>query len=387
MDLEEKDEHRLVRETVRRLADEVIAPRASELDRTGEYPAEAMAQLAELGLMGIPFPEEYGGSGMDSQAYAIAIEEVARGCGSTALTLSAHTSLGTNPIFIAGTEEQKRRFVPPLASGKVLGAFGLTEPTAGSDAGATRTVARRDGGNYVLNGKKVYMTNAGHAGTAIITARTSDEPGTHGITAFIVETATPGFRLGTRENKLGLRASDTWEVLLEDCRVPVENRLGGEGEGFKVFMKTLDGGRIGIGALALGLARAAHERALHYARERKTFGKPIAEHQAIAFKLADMAVRIQTSRHLIYHAAALKDAGKPFGKEAAMAKLHASEAAVQVCYDAIQVLGGYGYLHEYEVERLYRDAKLCEIGEGTSEIQRMVISRAILREAEARDPG
>lgn len=331
-----------------------------------------------MGLTGIPFPAECGGAGMDNLSYILTVEELARACGSTALTLAAHVSLGTYPIFAFGTDEQREKYVPPLATGEVLGSFGLTEPNAGSDAGGTEATAVRKNGHYLLNGTKVFITNANIGDTFIVTARTSKGEGSRGISAFIVEKAFPGFRCGQKLEKLGTRGSDWSELIFEDCEIPAENLVGGEGEGFKVFMKTLEGGRISIGAMALGLAQGAYERAMKYSKERTTFGKPIAEHQAIRFKLADMAVQITASRHLVYEAARLKDAGLPYGTQAAMAKLHASETAMKVCFDAIQVLGGYGYSAEYEVERYWRDAKLTTIGEGTSEIQRLIIARDIL---------
>ncbi len=373
------EEQSLLRETVRRFAEEEVAPRAMEMDRTATFDMSLWEQMKELGLTGVPISEEYGGAGMDGLSYILTVEELARVCGSTALTLAAHVSLGTYPIFAWGSDDQRRRFVPELASGEKLGSFGLTEPNAGSDSGGTQSRAVRKGDKYVLNGTKVFITNANIGHTFIVTAKTSDEPGSRGISAFIVEKHYPGFRLGQKLDKLGTRGSDWAELIFEDCEIPVENLVGEEGEGFKLFMKTLDGGRISIGAMALGLAQGAYERALKYAQERETFGKPIAEHQAIGFKLADMAVEIAAARHLVYHAARLKDAGRPFGSEAAMAKLFASEVAMRVTSNAIQVHGGYGYSTEYEVERFWRDAKLCTIGEGTSEIQRLVISRNLTR--------
>ncbi|MBK6941391.1 MAG: acyl-CoA dehydrogenase [Planctomycetes bacterium] len=377
--LDLSEEQTLLRDTVRRFAEEEVAPRAMTMDKTSTFDMSLWAQMRELGLTGVPIPAELGGAGMDTMSYILTIEELARVCGSTALTLAAHVSLCTYPIFAFGSDEQRRKYVPDLASGKKLGSFGLTEPNAGSDSGGTQTTAVRKGDRYVLNGTKIFITNANIGETFIATAKTSDEPGGRGISAFIVEKAYKGFRLGQKLEKLGTRGSDWAELIFEDCEVPVENRVGAEGEGFKTFMKTLDGGRISIGAMALGLAQGAYERAKKYAKERVTFGKRIADHQAIAFKLADMAVGIQCARHLVYHSARLKDAGRPFGFESAMAKLHASEVAMKVTYDAIQVLGGYGYSTEYEVERFWRDAKLCTIGEGTSEVQRLVISRQILK--------
>ena len=376
------DEQKAIRDTVREFAREEVAPLAMDIDHTARFPMEHVTKMAELGLMGIPYPEEWGGAGFDTLAYVIAVEELAKVCGSTSITLAAHTSLGTNPIYAMGTPEQKKRFLPGLCSGKTIGAFGLTEPTAGSDAGATKTTARLEGGKWIVNGRKVYCTNGTHAGTIVFTAVTEPGMGVNGISAFVAEKGTPGLKMGTLEKKLGLKASDTREVLFEEMALPQENLLGGKrGEGFKEFMRTLTGGRISIGAMALGLAEGAYERSVAYAKERKAFGKPIAEHQAIAFKLADMATQIAAAKHLVYYAATLKDKGLPFTQAASMAKLFASEIAMKVTDDAIQIHGGYGYSREYEVERMYRDVKLCEIGEGTSEIQRLVISREIIKSA------
>jgi butyryl-CoA dehydrogenase len=379
-----QDHHRMIRDTVRGFARDVVAPRAKEIDKSCEFPQDALRQMAELGLLGVPFPEEYGGAGMDNLAQAIVIEELARECGSTALTVAAHVSLGTFPIYAFGTEEQKRRWVPKLASGQVLGAFGLTEPGAGSDAQGITTTAVRDGDHFVVHGAKMYCTNGGYAGTIVFTAVTGRKgTGRPEITAFVVEAGTPGLVVGKQEKKLGMRASDTRMIHFEDCRVPLANVLGGEaqvGVGFSNFMKTLEGGRIGIGALGVGCAAGALARALPYAQERQAFGKPIAEQQGVGFKLADMATWIEAARHLVYHAAMLKDAGQPYAREASMAKLFGSEIGTRAADEAIQVLGGYGFTRDYEVERLYRDAKLCEIGEGTSEIQRLIISRSLLKD-------
>jgi alkylation response protein AidB-like acyl-CoA dehydrogenase len=370
----------MLRDTVRRFAEERVLPGELERDKAARFHSELVAEMAEMGLLGIPVPEEYGGAGMGVMCYALTVEEIAKVSGSLALTLAAHTSLGTMMIVDFGTEEQKREFVPPLAAGKHLGAFGLTEPQAGSDSGATKTTAKRDGDHYVLSGQKSWITNAGYAGSFVVTARTSPGKGADGISAFIVRRDMPGFAVGEPEKKLGLHSSDSRPLFFDGCRVPVAQRLGPEGEGFKYFMKTLDRGRIIIGAMALGLAEGALERSLRYAKERKTFGKEIAAHQAIAFKLADMATQIEAARHLIHTAARRKDAGLPFTREAAMAKLFASEMAMRVTSDAIQIHGGYGYTREYHVERMYRDAKLCTIGEGTSEIQRIVISRSLIQD-------
>ena len=370
----------MLRDTVRRFAQERVLPGELERDKACRFHSELVAELAEMGFLGIPVPEEYGGAGMSTMCYALTVEEIAKVSGSLALTMAAHTSLGTMMIVDFGTEEQKREFVTPLAAGKYLGAFGLTEPQAGSDSGATKTSAKRDGDHYVLSGQKSWITNAGYAGSFVVTARTSEGRGAEGISAFIVRRDVPGFAIGQPEKKLGLHSSDSRPLFFDGCRVPAAQRLGPEGDGFKYFMKTLDRGRIIIGAMALGLAEGAFERSLKYAQERKTFGKEIASHQAIAFKLADMATQIEAARHLIHTAARRKDAGLPFTREAAMAKLFASEMAMRVTSDAIQIHGGYGYTREYHVERMFRDAKLCTIGEGTSEIQRLVISRSLVQD-------
>jgi alkylation response protein AidB-like acyl-CoA dehydrogenase len=369
----------MIRDTVRGFARKNLAPRAEELDRTGEFPMKNFQEMAHLGLTGIPVPDEYGGAGADILSQILAVEEIAKACGSTALTLAAHTSLGTMPIVDFGNEDQKRRYVPPLARGEVIASYGLTEPQAGSDSAATATTATKVPGGWRLQGTKMFMTNASVAGTYVVTAVTDKDAEKHRrISAFILEREWRGISVAKKEDKLGVRASDTCIVNFDDVSVPEGNLLGERGQGFTYFMKILDGGRIGIGALALGLAEAGYERAVSYARERRAFDKPIGMHQAVAFKIADMAVQIQAARHLIYHAARLKDAGRPYKREASMAKLYASEMAMRVLREAIQVLGGYGYMTEYQVERAYRDAKLCEIGEGTSEIQRIVISRDIL---------
>jgi alkylation response protein AidB-like acyl-CoA dehydrogenase len=375
------EEHLQVREMARRFADEVVAPKARDLDEREEFPTEIVRHMAELGFMGLPFPERYGGAGLDTLAYAIAVEEIARACGSTAITLAAHVSLGCGPVYANGTEDQKQRFLVPMAKGEAIGAFGLTEPNAGSDAAGTQTRAERVDGGWRVNGSKIYITNGSVATYITFTARTDASKGTKGISAFIMPTATPGFRVGKREKKMGLHASDTVEVVFEDCVVPEANLLGDPAGGFKSFMNTLTGGRISIGALALGLAQGAYEHSVHYAKLRKQFGQPIASFQAIQFMLAEMATRIEASRLLVYHAAMLKDAGKPFSKEASMAKLFASETGNWVTDKAIQIHGGIGYCRDIPVERMHRDAKLMEIGEGTSEIQKLVIAREILKSA------
>jgi alkylation response protein AidB-like acyl-CoA dehydrogenase len=369
----------MIRDSVRDLARKEFAPRAAKLDETGEFPWDNFRKLSELGLTGIPIPEELGGAGADTLSMAIALEEIARECGSTCLTLAAHTSLGTMPIFLFGSDELKRKYVPSNAKGETIGAYGLTEPGAGSDSGGTQTTATPAPGGWKINGSKMFMTNASVSSVMTITAVTDREAEKHSrISAFVVESKSKGVTVAKKEDKLGCRASDTCYVTFEDVFVPETNLLGGRGQGWRYFMEILDAGRIGIGCMALGLAEGAYEKALEYARERKTFGKPIGAHQGVAFLLADMKVEIEAARHLLYHAARLKDAGKPFRLEASMGKLFASEMAMRVCRNAIQVLGGYGYMTEYGVERYYRDAKICEIGEGTSEIQRLVISRTIL---------
>ncbi len=378
------EDHELLREGIREFVEEKIAPRAIEIDASCEFPMEAFKAMGELGFLGIPIAEEYGGLGLDAVSAAILMEEIAKHCASTALTLAAHCGLGLYPIYAFGTEEQKRKFVPRLCSGEIIGAFGLTEPNAGSDAQGTQTTAVADGDEFVVNGAKMYCTNGSHASVIVFTAVTGQrDNGRKEITAFLVEKGTPGLVYGQAEKKLGMNASETRMLHFEDMRISRENVLGGPeqiGIGFKKFMNTLDGGRITIGALGLGCAAGALERALKYAKEREAFGKPIAEHQGIGFKLATMATEVEAARHLVYHAAMLKDAGKPFGRQASMAKLFASEVGTRCADEAIQILGGYGYTREYEVERIYRDAKLNEIGEGTSEIQRLVISRPLPRE-------
>jgi butyryl-CoA dehydrogenase len=375
------EEQNLIRETVRSFAENELAPSAAERDENEYFDRELMFdKVAELGLAGIVFPEEYGGAGADYISYAIAVEELSRVCASTGVTLSAHLSLGANPVWLFGNEEQKQKFLTPMAEGTKLGAFGLTEPMAGSDAGGTKTTAVLDGDEWVLNGSKIFITNGGEAETYIVFARTDKNAEKHhGISAFIVEKDTPGFSFGKKEKKLGIRASLTCELVFENCRIPKDRLLGEEGAGFKVAMKTLDGGRIGIAAQALGIAQGAFEEALKYARERKQFDQPIASFQAIQFILADMALRIEGSRLLVYQSAWRASAGLPYGKESAMAKLSASETAMWVTTKAVQVLGGYGYTRDFPVERMMRDAKITEIYEGTSEIQRVVIGATITR--------
>lgn len=378
MHFELTEEQVLIRRSVREFAEKEIAPNARHVDETGEFPAETFRKMGQLGLMGLPFPEEYDGAGADAISTAIAIEEVARVCGSTALAYAAHIGLGSAPIYMFGSEEQKQRFLKPAARGEYMGAFGLTEPHAGSDAGATRTTAVLDGNEWVINGQKMWITNAPVAGHLIVTAVTDKDKGKKGISAIIVPGGTPGLSFGKHEPKMGLRGSVSTAVMIEDVRVPKENLLGQRGHGFIQFLQVLDGGRVGIGAMSVGLAQGAYEAAVNYAREREAFGKPIGGHQSIANMIADMEVGIETSRLMIYKAAWLKDQGKPYTKEAAVAKLYASEVSEKVCRDAIQIFGGYGYSQEFPVERMYRDTRLLTIGEGTSEILRGVISHQVL---------
>ena len=392
------EQHHQVREMVREFARKEVAPVARDLDRTSEFPWSNIKQMGELGLLGVPWSEELGGAGMDQLSYYITIHEMAKIDASHALTISAHTNLGTSPIVEFGTEEQKKRYVPLLASGKVMGGFGLTEAGAGSDAGGTATTAVAKGDHYVINGAKVFITHAGVGEIFVATARTEPGNGNRGITSFIVTKDTvdlekcrkigvghaddlpkiAGVRAGKKEDKMGWRASDTRELIFEDAKVPKENMLGKPGQGFINFLKTLDAGRIGIAALSLGIAEGAYDEALNYAGVRKQFGKPIGSFQGVHFQLADMALEIEAGTHLLYHAAWLKQNGKPFKKEAAMAKLYCSELAMRATTKAVQIFGGYGYTTDYPVERMMRDAKVCEIGEGTSEIQRIVIARQIL---------
>lgn len=380
MDFTLNDEQRTIRDMVRRFAQAQVAPLAHETDEASRFPAETFQQLGELGLLGLPVPEQYGGVGADTLSYILAVEELAAACGSTALTYAAHTSLACMPLLWFGTEAQKQNYLVPLAQGEWLGAFGLTEPQSGSDAAGLRTTAVKDGDAWVLNGQKMWITAGSLAGVIIVAAVTDPEQGAHGISNFIVEKGTPGFTPGKDEPKMGLKGSVTSQLFFENCRVPVDHMLGKPNEGFIQFMQTLDGGRISIAACSLGLGRAAYEAACGYAKQREAFGRPIAHFQAIQFKLADMATHLDAARLLTHRAALLKDEGRPYSKEAAMAKLFASEAAERVCYEAIQIHGGYGYSREYPVERLYRDARLMTIGEGTSEILRQVIARRLLEE-------
>jgi alkylation response protein AidB-like acyl-CoA dehydrogenase len=373
VDLDLSPEHELIRDTVRDFARERVAPVAEELDRDGRFPYELVAELAELGLMGIPIPEEYGGAGGDTLSYSIAIEELTRVDSSVAITVAAHISLGTMPILLFGSEEQRQRWLPDLAAGKRLAAFGLTEPGAGSDAGATRTTAEERDGDWIVNGAKLFITNAGTDITwgVTITAVTGQDE----ISNIVVENGTPGYELSAPMKKMGWRASDTRALSFTDCVVPGENLLGERGKGFTQFLEILDGGRISVAAMGVGLAQGAYDLAYAYARERIQFGKPIASFQAVQFKLADMATEIEAGRALVYRAAWLKDQGRPFAREAAMAKLYTGELSHRAANWALQIHGGYGYTDEFAISRLYRDQKILEIGEGTNEVQRMVIAR------------
>ncbi|MBP3968092.1 acyl-CoA dehydrogenase AcdA [Bacillus sp. WL1] len=373
------EEHEMIRKMVRDFAKNEVAPTAAERDEEERFDRALFDQMAELGLTGIPWPEEYGGIGSDYLAYVIAIEELSRVCASTGVTLSAHTSLAGWPIFKFGTEEQKQTFLRPMAEGKKIGAYGLTEPGSGSDAGGMKTIAKRDGDHYVLNGSKIFITNGGIADIYVVFALTDPESKQRGTSAFIVESDAPGFSVGKKESKLGIRSSPTTEIMFEDCRIPVENLLGEEGQGFKIAMQTLDGGRNGIAAQAVGIAQGALDASVEYARERHQFGKPIAAQQGIGFKLADMATDVEAARLLTYQAAWLESEGLPYGKESAMSKVFAGDAAMKVTTEAVQVFGGYGYTKDYPVERYMRDAKITQIYEGTQEIQRLVISRMLTK--------
>lgn len=369
------EEHLMLKKMVREFADNEIKPLAQKIDNEGLFPQESINKMADLGLMGIPWDEQYGGTNMDTLSLVIAIEEIAKVCVSTAATMMAHTSLGTGPIVAFGTEEQKKKYLPDLVTGKKIGAFGLTEPNAGSDAGNTQTTAVLNGDHFIINGQKSFCTNAGVASTIIITAQLIENEESKGISAFILEPSMDGLTIGKAEKKMGWRGSDTRSVFFENVMVPKANLLGEPSKGFQQFLNTLVGGRITIGALSLGNAQGAYQLALNYSQEREAFGKPINRFQGISFKLADMATSIEAAKHLVYHAAWLKDHNRPIMKEAAMAKLFASEAAMKICTESIQIHGGYGYIKEYDVERFFRDAKILEIGEGTSEVQRIVISR------------
>ncbi|MFC7320568.1 acyl-CoA dehydrogenase [Halobacillus campisalis] len=378
MNFELTKEQEMTRKMVRDFADGVIRPRAIEIDEKAEFPKDIFDEMGKLGLLGIPFPEEYGGSGGDTVTYALAVEEIGKVCGSTGLSYAAAVSLGASPLYYFGTEEQKKQFLVPLAKGEGLGSFGLTEPNAGSDAGGTKTRAELKNGHYVINGEKCWITNAEYARSIIVTAVSGKRAdGKNIISAFIIPKDTPGMKITSPYEKMGVRGSNTSEIILEDVEVPEENLLGDPEKGFKQFLYTLDGGRISIAALAVGIAQASLDKALAYAKERKQFGQSISNFQAIQFKLADMAMEVELARNMVMKAAWLKDQGKPFAKEAAFAKLYASETSFRSSNEAIQIHGGYGYMREYEVERYLRDAKLLEIGEGTSEIQRLVIARQL----------
>ncbi|CAK6479571.1 acyl-CoA dehydrogenase [Peribacillus castrilensis] len=373
------EEHEMIRKMVRDFAQNEVAPTAAERDEEERFDREIFDKMAELGLTGIPWPEEYGGIGSDYLAYCIAIEELSRVCASTGVTLSAHTSLAGWPIYKFGTEEQKQKYLRPMAQGEKIGAYGLTEPSSGSDAGGMRTTAKLVGDEYVISGSKIFITNGGIADTYVVFALTDPESKQKGTSAFIIEKDFPGFSVGKKEKKLGIRSSPTTEIIFDECRVPKENLLGKEGEGFKIAMMTLDGGRNGIAAQAVGIAQGALDAAVDYAKERVQFGKPISAQQGIGFKLADMATGVEASRLLTYQAAWLESVGLPYGKESAMSKLFAGDTAMKVTTEAVQVFGGYGYTKDYPVERYMRDAKITQIYEGTQEIQKLVISRMVTK--------
>jgi alkylation response protein AidB-like acyl-CoA dehydrogenase len=378
------EEQRQLQSAVRAFAEGEIAPHVSEWDEKSEFPHEVVKKLGEMGLLGVIFPESLGGAGMGYVEYVLAIEELSRVDGSVGIIVAAHNSLCTNHIMLGGNDAQRQRWIPKLASGQWLGAWGLTEPGSGSDAAGARTTAVKKGDTWVLNGSKTFITNGGHANCAVVLAVTDRDKGTKGISAFVVEKGTKGFRPGRKENKLGLRASDTSELIFEDCEIPAENLIGKEGDGFKDAMRVLDGGRISIAALSLGMARGALDAAMKYAQERRQFGKAISEFQAIQFKLADMATELDAAWLLTMRAAQMKDAGMKVTLESAMAKLYASEAACRICDEGVQIHGGYGFIKDYPAEKFYRDVRLCPIGEGTSEIQRMVIARELLGKSPSR---
>ncbi|PFA68158.1 acyl-CoA dehydrogenase [Bacillus sp. AFS015802] len=379
MNFKLSEEHEMIRKMVRDFARNEVAPTAAERDEEERFDMDLFKKMAELGLTGIPWPEEYGGIGSDYLAYCIAVEELSRVCASTGVTLSAHTSLAGWPVYKFGTEEQKQKYLRPMAQGEKIGAYGLTEPGSGSDAGGMKTTARLEGDHYVLNGSKIFITNGGIADTYIVFALTDPSQRQRGTSAFIVEADFEGFSVGKKEKKLGIRSSPTTEIVFEDCKVPKENMLGKEGDGFKIAMMTLDGGRNGIAAQAVGIAQGALDASVEYAKEREQFGKPIAANQGISFKIADMATSIEASRLLTYQAAWLESEGLPYGKESAMSKLMAGDTAMKVTTEAVQIFGGYGYTKDYPVERYMRDAKITQIYEGTQEIQRLVISRMVTK--------
>lgn len=377
MNFDLTQEQQMVRKTMREFSEEEVAPGADQRDREKRFPKEIFEKLGKLGIMGLPFPEAYEGGGGDTVSFAIVVEELSRVCASTGITYAAHVSLGGAPLNMFGTEQQKEKYLVPLCKGEALGAFGLTEPNAGSDAGGTKTAAVESGEDWVINGNKTFITNSSYAKHVVLTAVTGQKDGEKEITAIIVPTDSKGFSIYDDYEKMGLHASNTTELVLEDVRVPKGNLLGERGKGFQQFLVTLDGGRIGIGAMALGIAQGAYEKALKYAQERQQFGRPISKFQAIQFKLADMAMKVELARTMVYKAAWFKDQGRHFSKEASMCKLYASEICMEICREAVQIHGGNGYMRDYKVERYFRDAKLLEIGEGTSEVQRTVIAREI----------
>ncbi|KJS14751.1 MAG: acyl-CoA dehydrogenase [Peptococcaceae bacterium BRH_c4b] len=381
MPIDLTEEQLMMRNLVRKLVNKELAPRAAIYDQNHEFPWENIRKMGELGLMGIPIPEEWGGAGCDFLSYIITIEEISRACASTGVILAVHTSVGTFPILLFGTEEQKQKYVPKLAAGEYIGAFALTESNAGSDPGNLSTTAKLEGNHYIVNGTKIFITNGGVAKVYVTFVRTdADSKGYKGITCLLVDKDTPGFSIGKKEEKMGLNASQTTELIFDNARVPKENLLGVEGDGFRIAMALLDTGRIGIGAQGLGIAQGAFDVALAYAKERVMFGKPIIEHQAVGFMLADMATQIDAARMLVYRAARLKDKGLPLSKEASMAKMYATDTAMMVTTNAVQILGGYGYCREYPVERMMRDAKITQIYEGTNQIQRLVIAKNLIKE-------
>ncbi len=379
MDFELSRQHQMSRRLFREFAEQEVKPLAQEIDETERFPSETVEKLQRYGFLGIPFPKEYGGQGCDSLTYALCVEEISRVCATTGVIISGHVSLGAEPIKTFGTEYQKEKFLAPLAGGKALGAFGLTEPGAGTDAAGQQTKAVKNGDHYILNGTKIFITNAGHADIYVIFAMTDKSKGTRGISAFIVEKDFPGFSIGKKELKMGIRGSSTCELIFDNCPVPAENLLGSEGKGFGIAMKTLDGGRIGIAAQALGIAQGAFDETVAYVKERKQFGKPISAFQNTQFQLADLKARIEATRLLVYQAARAKDTKANYAVESSMAKLYAAETAMAVTTKCVQLYGGYGYTRDYPVERMMRDAKITELYEGTSEVQRMVIAGAILK--------
>lgn len=379
MNFDLTNEHAMLRELYRAFAENEVKPLAEEVDEEERFPEETVELMKRYGILGIPFPKKYGGAGGDNLAYAMAVEELSKVCGTTGVIVSAHTSLCGAPIYEFGTEAQREKFLVPLAKGEKLGAFGLTEPNAGTDASGQQTTAVKEGETYLLNGSKIFITNAGYADIYVVMAMTDRSKGTRGISAFIVEKGTPGFTIGKKEKKLGIKGSATCELIFEDCRIPADNLLGKEGQGFKIAMKTLDGGRVGIAAQALGIAQGAIDETVKYVKERKQFGRSLSKFQNTQFQLADMHTRTEAARFLVYNAARQKDAKTNYSQAAAMAKLFASENAMEVTTQAVQLHGGYGYTREYPVERMMRDAKITEIYEGTSEVQRMVVAASLLK--------